>query len=870
MLENDLSPKTQNTTVYLKDYQAPNYWIKQVKLDFVLAKTTMVTACCTIVRNGDHDNDLVLNGEKLNLKSVKIDEDLLNSDQFFVDAESLTLSNLPQEFELEIVTELEPHLNTELSGLYQSSGNFCTQCEAEGFRRITYFLDRPDVLAQYEVTITADKKECPVLLSNGNPKEQGENNDGTHWQRWSDPHPKPCYLFALVAGDLEHITDSFDTMSGQQVRLNIYTQAHNIHKCQHAMDSLKKSMTWDEQVYGREYDLEIYNIVAVDDFNMGAMENKGLNVFNSKYVLADQESATDTDYEGIESVIGHEYFHNWSGNRVTCRDWFQLSLKEGFTVFRDQEFSADMGSRAVKRIRDVQVLRSYQFKEDAGPMAHPVRPDSYQEINNFYTVTIYEKGAEVIRMMHSLVGSQGFRKGCDLYFDRFDGQAVTTEDFVQCMEQANQIDLSQFRLWYTQSGTPQLLVEQEFDAVNNVFTLSFKQTCPPTPGQNNKQAFQIPVSIALLAQDGKELVAETLSITQNEQVFEFKDFSQQPVVSLLRDFSAPIKIDFAQSNEELAHLVRFDQNGFARWEAMQRLSLNLMLPAIADKKADINEDLYQLLKSVFVALLDDAPEDKAILAEMLSLPSSNYIAELCKPIDPLHVYQTRDQVMTRLANDLKSKFKQLYVDNNQQQEFSLDANAMAERSLKNTAIKFLVTCEQPEFYQLAYEQYMGANNMTDRLAAFGALVHSNYEQSSELVEHFFARWHDDALVLDKWFAMQATVPRAATLSSVQALMKHSAFSISNPNKVRSLIGAFTSNMVGFHQANGTGYKLLADRIIELNTINPQIAARLVGSFNNWRAYDKPYSTMMKTQLERIKSEPNLAKDVSEIVTKALL
>ena len=869
MLENDVSPKIENTTIYLKDYQPPNYWIKQVRLDFVLDKTTVVTASCSVVRNGKHSQDLVLDGQKLKLKSVKVDDAELSEKQYKVGPESLTLSNLPESFELEIVTELEPLLNTELSGLYQSSGNFCTQCEAQGFRRITYFLDRPDVLAEYQVTITADKKTCPVLLSNGNPTDSGDYENGMHWQRWHDPHPKPSYLFALVAGDLEHINDTFETTSGQQIALNIFTQAHNINKCQHAMDSLKKSMSWDQQVYGREYDLEIFNIVAVDDFNMGAMENKGLNVFNSKYVLADQESATDTDYEGIESVIGHEYFHNWSGNRVTCRDWFQLSLKEGFTVFRDQEFSADMGSRAVKRIRDVQTLRSYQFKEDAGPMAHPVRPDSYQEINNFYTVTIYEKGAEVIRMMHSLVGEDGFRKGTDLYFNRFDGQAVTTEDFVQCMEQANQIDLKQFRLWYTQSGTPHLAVEQNFDAPSNTFTLLFRQSCPDTPNQTNKKPFQIPVSIALLDDQGNEQVAKTLSITDEQQSFEFTEFNQQPVVSLLRDFSAPIKVEFAQSNAELVHLIRFDQNGFARWEAMQRLSLNLILPVVTDKKSQLDQQLYQQLRDVVTGLINDPPQDKAILAEMLSLPPASYIAEQCKPIDPLRVYALRDEVMTRLAKDLTLEFEQLYHANNQRIEFSLEAQAMAERVLKNTALDYLVTCEQPEYYQLAHEQYMAANNMTDRLAAFGALVHSNYEQSAELIEHFFARWHDDALVLDKWFAMQATVPRAATLASVQALMKHTAFSITNPNKVRSLIGAFTSNMPGFHQANGAGYQLLADRIIELNTINPQIAARLVGSFNNWRAYDAPYSTMMKTELERINTEKNLAKDVTEIVSKAL-
>lgn len=867
MLENDLSPQIANTTVYLKDYQPPTHLITHAKLDFYLAKTSKVSARLSVQRNGDHTQPLVLNGEKMTLLGVRLDGTILTAEQYQLDAESLTLFDLPEQCQLEIVTELEPHLNTELSGLYQSSGNFCTQCEAEGFRRITYFLDRPDVLSVYDVTLTADKLGCPVLLSNGNPMDKGDNGDGTHWQRWYDPHPKPSYLFALVAGDLEQFSDRFQTMNGNTVALNIYTQAHNILKCQHAMDSLKKSMRWDEEVYGREYDLDIFNIVAVDDFNMGAMENKGLNIFNSKYVLADQESATDGDYEGIESVVAHEYFHNWSGNRVTCRDWFQLSLKEGFTVFRDQQFSADMGSPAVKRIRDVQVLRSFQFKEDAGPMAHPVRPDSYQEINNFYTVTIYEKGAEVIRMMHSLVGVDGFRKGTDLYFERFDGQAVTTEDFVQCMEQANQIDLSQFRLWYTQSGTPQLAVEQSFDPTQGTLTLSFEQSCPATPGQDRKEPFQIPVTLALLDQQGVEARSETLAITQSQQSFDFAGFSEQPTVSLLRDFSAPVNVTFAQSNPELAHLIRYDQNGFARWEAGQRLSLNLILPAIQSGK--LNEDSYQQLCHTWALLIDNAPHDKAILAEMLSLPPASYIAEQSKPIDPLRVYAIRQTVILKLASDLRSRFLTLYQDNNQREAFSLSAQAVAERSLKNTALDYLVASEQPQYYQLAYEQYHAAHNMTDRLAAFGALVHSNYEQVDELVEHFFARWHNDTLVLDKWFAMQATVPRAATIASVQALLRHKSFSINNPNKVRSLIGAFTSNMPGFHQANGAGYRLLADRIIELNAINPQIAARLVNNFNHWRAYEAPYTDMMKAELERIGAEPELATDVREIVSKAL-
>ncbi len=868
MLENDIAPKIENTTIYLKDYQPPKFLITKANLSFHLGESaTTVTSKLKVIKQGKHNEALVLNGEKLELQSLKLNGEFLEQACYEVDEHFLTIAETTEEFELEIVNTIKPHLNTELSGLYQSSGNFCTQCEAEGFRRITYFLDRPDVLTEYTVTITASQQECPVLLSNGNPIASGINDDGTHWNQWHDPHPKPCYLFALVAGDLKNISDTFETQTGKKVELNIYTQAHNIDKCQHAMDSLKNSMQWDEQVYGREYDLELYNIVAVDDFNMGAMENKGLNIFNSKYVLAKQQTATDADYEGIESVIGHEYFHNWSGNRVTCRDWFQLSLKEGFTVFRDQQFSADMGSRAVKRIRDVQILRNYQFKEDAGPMAHPVRPDSYQEINNFYTVTIYEKGAEVIRMMHSIVGEKGFRKGTDLYFERFDGQAVTTEDFVQCIEQANAVDLSQFRLWYTQSGTPKISVQQHYDQEAQQLSLQVKQTCDPTPGQNTKRPFQIPIAIGLIDPSGHEVLTDTLSLSESEQVFTFKNIVETPTVSLLRNFSAPIKVEFDQSNEELAHLVQHDKNGFARWEAMQRLCLNLIVPAVQSGQMD--NGLYQVLKDVFCLLIDQPTSDKAILSEMLTLPSCAYIEEKFLKIDPVQVHAIREQLIIQLASDLEQRFTELYQQNIAS-EFSLTADAMAQRALKNTALSYLVACEQAEFYQLAYEQYVSSNNMTDRLAAFSCLIHSNYEQSEVVIEHFFNEWRDDTLVLDKWFAMQATIPRQTTITSVQALLKHDAFSMKNPNKVRSLLGAFAQNSPGFHQQDGAGYQFLADRIIELNAINPQIAARLVGAFNNWKRYKEPYSKRMKAQLERIHSQEDLVKDVREIVSKALV
>ena len=867
MLENDLPPNTNPTTVYLKDYREPDFLVLSISIEFYLgAGSTVVKAKSKIQRQGTSDAPLVLDGEKMQLRSVSLNGDTLQESHYKLNAESLIIESVPDEFTLVIETEMEPHLNTELSGLYQSSGNFCTQCEAEGFRRITYFPDRPDVLSVYDVTITADKLTCPVLLSNGNLIDRGDNDDGTHWAHWHDPHPKPSYLFALVAGDLSSISGDFTTASGRSVELNIYTQAHNIDKCDHALQSLQKAMLWDEQTYGREYDLDLYNVVAVDDFNMGAMENKGLNIFNSKYVLADQHTATDADYEGIESVIGHEYFHNWSGNRVTCRDWFQLSLKEGFTVFRDQEFSADMGSRAVKRIRDVQVLRAHQFKEDAGPMAHPVRPQSYQEINNFYTVTIYNKGAEVIRMLHRLVGASGFRKGTDLYFESYDGQAVTTEDFVKSIEAANAADFQQFRLWYTQSGTPNVEVEQTFDGQS--LCLKFQQTCAATPGQPEKKPFQIPISMALFDRTGKKILTDTLVLDQAQQSYTFDGLTDCPVVSLLRDFSAPVKLHFAQSDDDLAVLIAHDDNGFAQWEAMQRLSLNLLLPAV--ESGELDEAVYARLVNALRSLIQSNPRDKAIFAEMLTLPSSGYIAELCSPVNPQRIAMIRDNCVRRLAKDLEAEFHLIYADNNQQQEFSLTAQATAERSLKNRALSYLVATDQAAYYALASHQYHAANNMTDRLAAFASLVHFDYQEKAVLVEHFYQQWKDDNLVVDKWFAMQALAPTESALEQVVALMSHPAFSINNPNKVRSLIGTFTGNLMGFHQKDGTGYEFLADQIIELNKLNPQVAARLASVLNNWRSYSEPYKSAMKTQLERIHQTPGLTKDVAEIIGKALV
>lgn len=870
MLETDLAPAAADTTTYLRDYQEPDFLISKVELlfDFTEEATT-VTATSTFQRNGDHARALRLDGEKFELLSIALDGATIAAEQYHVDATSLRISDLPDEFTLVVVTKLQPHLNTELSGLYKSSGNYCTQCEAEGFRRITYFLDRPDVLAEYEVQLTADKGSYPVLLANGNPVASGNHTDGRHWARWHDPHPKPSYLFALVVGSLESIQDNFTTRSGNEVALNIYTQAHNIDKCSHAMASLKNAMLWDEQVYGCEYDLAVYNIVAVDDFNMGAMENKGLNIFNSKYVLANQQTATDSDFQGIESVIAHEYFHNWSGNRVTCRDWFQLSLKEGFTVFRDQEFSADMGSRGVKRIRDVQALRTYQFKEDAGPMAHPIRPSSYQEINNFYTVTIYEKGAEVIRMLHRLLGTSDFRKATDLYFERFDGHAATTEDFVVCMEKASGQDLQRFRNWYTQAGTPQLKFTQNYDAGRGSLSLTVSQSCPATPGQAEKQPFVIPINVALLGATGELLEERMLVLTEAVQSFDFEDLAECPVVSVMRDFSAPVNVEFAQSDQQLAHLVQFEQNGFSRWDALQQLGLNLLLPAVRQTELKFEPAAYESLYGALAGLVDDVSIDKALLAEMLNLPVSSYIAEQCKPIDPQRVVDAREQLQWRLATDLEIPLLALYSSNHDTAEFVLSSSAMAQRALKNTALKLLVCLEQPKYFAIAEEQYYAATNMTDRLAAFAALLHSSYENKAALIADFYSHWQDDALVLDKWFTMQALTPEIQVLSAIHKLLDHPSFSITNPNKVRSLIGAFTANMRAFHRTDGAGYRLLADIVLKLNTINPQVGARLVSTLNNWRAYAEPYSSNMQQELQRINNEPALTKDIKEIVSKAL-
>ncbi len=863
-------------TIYLKDYQPAPFQIDSVDLYFNLGEEqTVVTSTLKMQRN--NSGKLRLDGQELELISIKLDGAELAVDHYEVDAESLTISELPDVFELQIQTVIKPQLNTSLEGLYKSSGNFCTQCEAEGFRKITYYYDRSDVMALFTTTIEADKAKYPVLLSNGNPVASGELDNGRHWLTWQDPFKKPCYLFALVAGQLECITDTFTTMSGREVKLEIYVESHNIDKCDHAMASLQRSMQWDEEVFGREYDLDIYMIVAVDDFNMGAMENKGLNVFNSKYVLARPDTATDMDFINIEAVIGHEYFHNWSGNRVTCRDWFQLSLKEGFTVFRDQQFTADMFSATVKRIDDVNSLRSYQFVEDAGPMAHPVRPESYVEIGNFYTLTVYEKGAEVVRMIYNLLGKDVFRKGSDLYFERHDGQAVTTDDFVKAMEDASGVDLSQFKRWYSQAGTPILDCESSYDASAETFTLTVKQSCPPSPGQETKLPYHIPFGIGLLAADGADLPIEneTLELKLAEESFVFTGIKQKPVPSLLRHFSAPVKLNYAYSTAELAFLMANDSDEFNRWDAGQRLGLKLILQLVkqqqADEAFDINKltDTYKPFSDAFKALLQERGGDLNFRAAALMLPSENYIGASMAVIDPVAIHEARTALRHALAQEHEALLWQVFEGNADTGAYSVDALTVGKRSLKNICLAYLATLATAKAVS-ASELQLQADNMTDVMAGMRNLIDIDCDARQQAINSFYDKWKSDALVVDKWLSLQAMSSLPGTLAHVKALMQHEAFNIKNPNKVRSLISAFVSaNAYQFHQASGEGYQFLADQVITLNILNPMVAARMCSPLIQWRRYDESRQGMMKAQLQRILAEPELSKDVYEVVSKGL-
>ncbi len=878
----DKSPQT----IYLKDYTVPDYLIKSVELTFILDELkTRVISKMTILKNPDskaENTDLVLQGEGLDLVSVAMEGLALNSFQYKQNSESLTIENVPQEqlFVLAIENFISPKSNTALEGLYLSSTMLCTQCEAEGFRKITYFLDRPDVMTVFKTTLIGDKDKYPVLLSNGNKVAVGKLQNNQHWVTWEDPFKKPCYLFALVAGQLDCIEDTFVTMTGREISLQIFVESHDIDKCDHAMQSLKNSMRWDERTYGREYDLDLYMIVAVGHFNMGAMENKGLNIFNTKFVLARPDTATDSDYEHIEGVIGHEYFHNWTGNRITCRDWFQLSLKEGFTVFRDQEFTGDQTSRAVKRIEDVKLLKVRQFAEDAGPLSHPIRPEAYIEINNFYTLTVYEKGAEVVRMIHTLLGEEDFRKGSDLYFQRHDGQAVTCDDFVNAMESASGVDLSLFRRWYSQAGTPVVKVTESYSSKDKTLTLRLKQNSIATPGQPKKELLQIPVKLGLLVADGS--VAKVcidgcvtdeviLELTQPEQVFVFEKLDKRPVISLLRGFSAPVILNREQSLEELAFLLSHDVDTFNRWDAGQKMSGQVIFSLIDDIKQGKELLLSPLLVEAYANVMRQTWDDLSYFSLLLSLPAENYLAGQMDVIDVDAIHQAREFVKKTLAEQLQSQFQNLYQRYHKDESGQFDAGAIGRRRIKNICLSYLSALETTESYQMAEKQFSSAHNMTDQMAALAVIVESNNPAKSQCLESFYQQWQDEALVIDKWFALQAGSNAEDTFSIVQNLVQHSAFELTNPNRVRSLIGAFSqANQLHFHVANGQGYQFLADQVIALNSINPQVASRMVSALTQWKRFDEKRQSLIKKELERIINTADISKDVYEIASKSLV
>ena len=871
-------------TIRLRDYKAPDFIVETVELLFDLKEEgTRVTSTLALRRHpkGDREAPLHLDGENLKLISIKMGGAPVEAKEYVLTDESLLLRHPPEgPFQIEIVTEINPRENTALEGLYLSGGMFCTQCEAQGFRKITYFPDRPDVMAIYTTTLIADKNTYPVLLSNGNLDARGDLLDGRHFARWVDPFPKPSYLFALVAGQLACLEDQFTTSSGRNVTLQVFAEPEDIDKCGHALESLKNAMRWDEERFGREYDLDLYMIVAVSHFNMGAMENKGLNIFNTKYVLASPETATDSDYEHIEGVIGHEYFHNWTGNRITCRDWFQLSLKEGLTVFRDQEFSSDRHSRPVKRIDEVNMLRNRQFVEDAGPLSHPVRPDSYIEINNFYTLTVYEKGAEVVRMLQTLLGHAGFRKGTDLYFDRHDGQAVTCDDFIQCMEDANDVDLTQFKLWYSQAGTPEVILEEEYDPVAESLTLKVRQSNAPSPGQPEKLPQVIPLAVGLIGPDGKDLLprldgetedsrhtTRVLTVTHEEDQFRFIGVPQGTILSALRDFSAPVRLKQNRTPEELAFLLSHDSDAFNQWDAGQLLVTQAIQNIYQGEEAS---GLLDLIVQAYQSNAQRIASDLSHLALLLVLPDFDYVASFIKEVDPIRLHCAREGVKKSIAERLAGAWSSLYALHHEVDNRQFDAAAIGRRRLKNLCLDYLAILDTPESHRLCLSQFDQSPTMTDRMAALSAMVNSDHPNKSEALDRFYQTWKDEDLVVCKWFTLQATSRRPGGLSAVKALMQHAAFDIRTPNHVRSLIGAFTqSNPSNFHTEDGDGYRFLADQVIALNSINPQIASRMLTGLTAWRRFDQSRQMLMRGALERVAHTPNLSSDVYEVASKAL-
>jgi aminopeptidase N len=849
-----------------EDYTPPDWLVPEIELDFALApERTLVTARLHVVRNGAHNRPLRLDGEGLELLSVRVDGTLLDASAYRLEPEALVIPLSGDSALVETRVAISPAANTQLMGLYASGGLLCTQCEAQGFRRITYFTDRPDVLSRYRVRLAADQRRFPILLANGNQTAFGEGEGGAHWAEWEDPFPKPCYLFALVAGELSANRDSFTTMSGRKVALAIWVRAEDLPQTAHAMASLKASMAWDEQVYGREYDLDVFNIVAVSDFNFGAMENKSLNIFNSRYILADPETATDADFDAIAAVVAHEYFHNWSGDRVTCRDWFQLSLKEGFTVYRDQGFSADQGSAAVKRIEEVRSLRAVQFPEDAGPLAHPIRPESYIEISNFYTATVYNKGAEVIRMMATLLGREKFRAGTDLYFDRHDGEAATCEDFVRALEDASGVDLRQFRLWYSQAGTPRVTASLSHDPATRSATLSLGQTVPPTPGQPDKQPMHIPLRVALFGRDsGRPLQGERLiELREPRLEVRFDAVDEPPLLSFNRDFSAPIIVASDQPPEALALLSAHDDDPFARYEAMQQLALIHLLATVRG----VSSDPQPLIEAVR-ATLDDPGLDHAFIAEAVLLPSEAFIGDQLDVVDPDRIHAAREALRHAIGSALIERWLGLH-ESLRANGFSLSPAAKGARRLRTVALGYIAAAGYDGADAIALRQFDAADNMTDRQGALGVLVNSDGPERQQALDAFYTRHRDNPLVIDKWFATQALSQRAGTLDAVMALATHPDFTLTNPNRLRSLVGSFGANQKMFHDVSGRGYRFVADMVLAVDGINPQTAARLVGPLGRWKRFDAARAALMRAELERIVAHSGLSKDVFEQASKSL-
>jgi aminopeptidase N len=860
---------------HLKDYQPSGFEITKTQLVFHLDEhRTRVSSSLQMRRTTQNDaTELVLDGIELELIELRVDGNSLQPEDYNLGSETLTIKSVPDQFELSCEVEIDAAANTRLEGLYLSNGNFCTQCEAEGFRYITYYLDRPDVMSVFSTEIHANKNTYPVLLSNGNRVDSGEDGE-RHWVSWHDPYPKPSYLFALVAGDLACIEDQFTTCSGREVQLQIFTEHHNRDKCDHAITSLQKAMRWDEEVFGLEYDLDLYMIVAVDDFNMGAMENKGLNVFNTKYVLANPHTATDDDYLAIEGVIAHEYFHNWTGNRVTCRDWFQLSLKEGLTVFRDQEFSADMFSRAIQRISDVRGLRNHQFSEDAGPMAHPVRPASYQEINNFYTATVYNKGAEVVRMMHCLLGADNFRKGMDLYFERHDGQAVTTDDFSAAMQDASGIDLERFQRWYEQSGTPRVDIKREYDSENNILSLMVSQRAGTTKGELNR-AFHMPMRLALFDQQGQPVALDNMGtleqvvdIKEPETMLRFPNMPPQVMISVFRGFSAPIILTTDLSDDELASLMVFDSDPFNRWEAGQQLASRVML-AMLEQESEQWSQLQQPLLTAFSDVFARSPMDRALIAEMMVLPGEKYIAEMLEQVDVHRIRTVREALKLQIAAHNEDQLLKHYLECVDNGEYRLDPGAIASRRLKNNCLAYLLHLEKPEYFEHCKLQFMQAGNMTDQIACLQMVVHYRHDLRDKIVTQFYQQWKDTALVVDKWFSVLGSSSIENALDEIKPLFSHSAYTLVNPNRARSLLGSTIANSTAFHQVDGSGYALAAQKILELDAINPQVAARLANPFVHWRKLVAQQGQLMKSEVENMLTSSEMSNDLNELLTTSL-